>query len=166
VWNLVWSDEADRRLTVTGVASLPRDVTAVLVLDVGTVIPLTEDVTVALPKDSHTGQIVAGSSSFAGNLVATILPEDFELHQNFPNPFNPETSIRFGLPAATYVSLTVYNTLGQQVSVLADAPYPAGRHTIVWDGRNCSGVKVASGVYFYRLEAGSFNETKKMLLVK
>ncbi len=80
---------------------------------------------------------------------------------NYPNPFNPSTEIGFILPATTQVRLDIYNILGQRVTTLIDAPMSAGEHSVSWDGRNAS-----SGVYYYRLVAGSASQTRKMLLVK
>ncbi|MBI4553395.1 MAG: fibronectin type III domain-containing protein [Candidatus Latescibacteria bacterium] len=94
-------------------------------------------------------------------------PREFALHQNYPNPFNPETTIRFDLPALTAVTLRIYNLLGQEVATLLDGdPKPAGFYTIRWDGRDASGRPVASGLYVYRLEAGTFVKTRKMLLMR
>jgi flagellar hook assembly protein FlgD len=90
----------------------------------------------------------------------------FELSQNYPNPFNPTTNIKYQLPQAVQVSLTIYNMLGQEVRKLVNTQQPAGYHTVVWDGRDNSGRLVPSGVYHYRLQAGSFTMTKKMLMAK
>jgi hypothetical protein len=89
------------------------------------------------------------------------LPQAFELRQNYPNPFNPATTIDFSLGKAMNVKLTVFNILGQKVSTLVDNRMEAGPHTVIFDGK-----KLASGVYFYRLEAGNFVSSKKMLLLK
>ncbi len=94
------------------------------------------------------------------------LPLDYALEQNYPNPFNPQTHIEFSLPTTSRVELTVYNVLGRRVKQLAAGEYPAGRHTIVWDGTDQNDQTVASGAYFYRLEAGSHSFTHKMLLLK
>ena len=100
------------------------------------------------------------------------LPQEFSLMQNYPNPFNPSTNIRYGLPRAAHVSVKIYNLLGQEVMQLKDELESAGTHDVVWLGRNTAGHNVASGVYFYQLEArpvdGSspFNSFKKMLLLK
>jgi len=94
------------------------------------------------------------------------LPSTFSLEQNYPNPFNPTTSIDFGLPVASHVRLVVYNMLGQQVTSVIDDDMPAGQHTVTWDGNNDTGGQVATGIYFYRLEADGFKETKKMMLLK
>ena len=89
------------------------------------------------------------------------IPTVYSLDQNYPNPFNPTTIIRFGLPAASHVSLIVYNTLGQEVKRFLDEPLEAGYHVMQFDG-----ARLSSGVYFYRLMAGNFVETKRFLLIK
>ena len=105
----------------------------------------------------------AASSSFEEEMFAkdVVVPEGFRLEQNCPNPFNPTTDITFTLEFATNVKLEVFNLLGQRVAVLADGGFSAGRHTVTWNASNES-----SGVYFYRLQADRFVDTKKMLLMK
>jgi hypothetical protein len=95
-----------------------------------------------------------------------LLPKAYALSQNYPNPFNPSTVIDYALPTASQVELTVFNVLGQRVAVLINGPQSAGSHTAFWDGRNDAGTSVASGLYFYRLTAGTFIQTRKMLLLK
>jgi len=94
------------------------------------------------------------------------LPFGFSLSQNYPNPFNPSTEIEFTIPTATHVELTVINSLGQTVTTLMDDIRSAGTHRVAWNGCNSNGDRVASGVYLYRLTAGEFTQTKKMLLLK
>jgi len=89
------------------------------------------------------------------------VPDVFALNQNYPNPFNPSTEISFGLPVASHVELTIYNILGQKVETLVDREMEAGNHTVTWNAD-----KVSSGVYFYRIAAKDFTETKKMLMLK
>ena len=89
------------------------------------------------------------------------IPSQFTLHQNFPNPFNPRTEIAFDLPLASFVTLEVYNTLGQRVATLANEHRPAGQYKVSWDGSSFS-----TGLYLYQLRAGAFVETRKMILLK
>jgi photosystem II stability/assembly factor-like uncharacterized protein len=93
--------------------------------------------------------------------VANNAPEQFSFEQNYPNPFNPSTTIQYSLPKTTHVSLKIYNTLGQEVAELVSKQMNAGTYTSEW---NASGF--ASGVYYYRIEASGFVETKKLLLLK
>ncbi len=104
----------------------------------------------------------------AGPLIrsADNVPEEFGVLQNYPNPFNAETNIEFALPENAHVTLDVYNVLGQQVRTLVDEMMPAGWHTIHFDARNEYGQELSSGIYLYRLQAGTAVETKKMLLMK
>ncbi len=96
------------------------------------------------------------------------LPKEFALFQNHPNPFNPETQIRFQLPGESHVKLTLYNISGQLVRMLVNQKMSAGEWTETWDGRNDQGHQVPSGIYFYRLEAehGQWTSTKKMILMR
>lgn len=99
--------------------------------------------------------------------VRVSLPERYELVGNFPNPFNPTTTITYKLPASSRVRLAVYNMLGQHVRTLVSGEsQPSGVHRILWDGRNEAGTSVASGIYIYRLEAGNYRMTKRMLFLK
>jgi len=93
-------------------------------------------------------------------------PSRYALHDNYPNPFNPTTTIRYDLPEAANVLLELYSIRGERVRVLVDQRQPFGRYDVQWDGRDSSGRTVASGVYFYKLRAGGFVHTKKMLLLK
>ena len=95
-----------------------------------------------------------------------VLPEEFSLEQNYPNPFSPETRIDFALPTAGTIRLTVYNVLGEEIATLADGSYPAGMHSVTWRGVDGNGHSVASGIYLYRLEAPAKTVTRKMMLVK
>ena len=90
----------------------------------------------------------------------------FELAQNYPNPFNPSTSLRYTIPQNADVRLEIFNVLGQLVKVLVNEPQNAGVKTVVWDGTNALGNRVASGVYLYKLTAGNFVQTRKMILLK
>ena len=93
-------------------------------------------------------------------------PASFQLYSSFPNPFRSQTTIRFDLPALSHVSLRIYDVAGRLVRVLENSPKEAGQHTLHWDAQNEHGRRVASGVYFYRLDAGEFRKTKKMMVLK
>ena len=90
-----------------------------------------------------------------------VLPAAYGLHHNFPNPFNPLTTIRYGLPNRSHVTLTVFNTLGQQVALLVNGDMEAGYHEAKFDASGLS-----SGVYLYRLQAGDFTQAKGLMLLK
>jgi len=98
--------------------------------------------------------------------VAEILPEGFSLTGNYPNPFNPSTSISFTLPASGQVSLAVYDITGRTVRELVSGSMPAGAHSVTWDGRDENGTVVSSGVYLSRLVQGKNSVSRRMLLVK
>lgn len=97
------------------------------------------------------------------NIIKNIseIPGGYFLGNNFPNPFNPSTSIKFGIPSYTFVRLTVYNSLGLEVENLISQNLPLGSYQVNWNAQNFT-----SGMYFYKIEAGEFTETKKMLLIK
>lgn len=94
------------------------------------------------------------------------LPSEFRLSQNYPNPFNPVTTIRYELARTSKVTLEIYNTLGQKVRTLVSGVLATGVYDVTWDGRSETGARIASGVYFYRLNADGVVRTRKMLLVK
>jgi hypothetical protein len=89
------------------------------------------------------------------------VPGRFTLGQNYPNPFNPSTTIRYGLPTRSHVTLTVFNTVGQQVSTLLNETEEPGYHDVRFDASG-----LASGVYFYRLMAGDYVATKKLVVLR
>jgi len=93
-------------------------------------------------------------------------PIAFNLYQNYPNPFNPSTKIIVDLSQRSNAKLIVYNILGEQIATLMDGMYESGKYEIIWTGRDDDGLQAATGIYFYKLEAGSFTQTKKMLLMK
>jgi hypothetical protein len=94
------------------------------------------------------------------------LPKDVALSQNYPNPFNPTTEIAYALPDAREVKLSVFNVLGQSVRNLVSGNQEAGFHTVIWDGKDEAGHVVPSGAYFYKLDAGNFTQSMKMVLLK
>jgi hypothetical protein len=94
------------------------------------------------------------------------IPYAFALYNNYPNPFNAGTNISFSLPEQGYIKLDVINILGEKITTLAEGNYPAGRHSVVWDGQDHSGESVSSGFYFYRLSSGDKSVAKRMLMLK
>ncbi len=94
------------------------------------------------------------------------LPVEYSLEQNYPNPFNPQTWINFSLPVQGEVEIAVYNILGRRVRTLVQSHMPAGIHTVHWDGTSQDGTTVASGTYFYRIQAGGFTASRRMVLLK
>ena len=135
-------------------------------------------VNTGLPHTDVTALAVSGTNLFAGIAGAGVwrrpllemtsvrlpsgeLPAQFSLNQNYPNPFNPSTTINFELPRTSDVRLSVFDLLGRQVSVLVNERRDAGVHEVKFGGSN-----VAGGVYFYRLQAGDFVQTKKLVFLK
>jgi len=104
-----------------------------------------------------------GTQSANGSLAAMVedIPTEYGLSQNYPNPFNPSTTIGFDLPEAAKVRLAVYDMLGREVAVLADEERPAGQHSVRFDAG-----RLSSGMYIFRLQAGDFTQTKKLMLMK
>ena len=121
-------------------------------------------------NSSPAGPFTSEASAMAKATVRT--PTAFGLADNYPNPFNPSTTIGYVLPAEAEVRLEVFNIAGQRVRVLLDTHQPAGHYTVEWDSRNAQGQAVASGMYFYRLQASTdaatspFHDVKRMLLIR
>jgi hypothetical protein len=117
------------------------------------------------------GGIIEEGPEPDGSPLTAETPQDFFISDAYPNPFNPTTTIEFGLPEAARIRVMVYDMLGRSVKTLEDADLPSGFYRTEWDGSNSSGVAVASGVYYYRIEAQgasgrSFTTLKKMMLMK
>ena len=97
---------------------------------------------------------------------AEVVPTRYALHQNHPNPFNGRTTIPFELPEGGMVRLTIHNPLGQLVRELVEGRFDAGVYGLSWDGRDTMGMEVSSGIYLYRLDAGTFQDVRRMILIK
>jgi hypothetical protein len=122
-------------------------------------------VTVGAGRNSgNVDLIVPGTTAVQEQAVE--VPATYDLAQNFPNPFNPETGITYQVPVRTNVSLRVYNALGQEVRTLVNRVQDAGVYSAVWDGKDNNGRQLTSGIYLVRLEAGDFVMTRKMAMVK
>lgn len=113
-------------------------------------------------RNSNNDKLEATFKSVAIGAV----PQVFALSQNYPNPFNPNTEIGYQIAMDTYVSLRVYNVAGQLTRTLVDKAQETGYYTARWDGKNEMGIDAASGVYFYRIVAGDYTSTRKMVLMK
>ena len=111
--------------------------------------------------------VFSGSQFVKNNIVTSIdrlenssLPTKYSISPNYPNPFNPSTTIRYDLPKAANVTLRIFNTLGQEIAVLVNEEKEAGYYQVRWDAA------LPSGIYFYRIQAGEYVETKRMILLK
>lgn len=120
-------------------------------------------------KESSANLTVDGQESIQVNIIDSDiagLPKSFKLYNNFPNPFNPTTTIKFAVPKRTIVNLTVYNMLGQKVAELVNKEYEAGIYEAQWNGKNLEGATVPTGIYLYSIKADGFRKTHKMILMK
>ncbi|OGC86718.1 MAG: hypothetical protein A2142_01940 [candidate division Zixibacteria bacterium RBG_16_48_11] len=122
-----------------------------------------EGITLVTPAAKEIGYEFTDQSRIEGKGT---LPQTYGLFQNFPNPFNATTQIRYALPEPAEVRLEVFNILGQKVKTLVNEFQTAGNKQVVWEGRNENGDVVSSGVYFYRINAGKYNQVMKMSLLK
>ena len=98
--------------------------------------------------------------------VSSSKPLEYALHANYPNPFNPSTTISYSLKDNQHTKLVIFNAIGQKIRTLVNEPQTAGFHMVQWDGRNSLGEQVSSGVYFYCIEAGEFKKTRRMMLIE
>jgi hypothetical protein len=115
---------------------------------------------------NYSGSGSFNTNSVTGVTIEPVVPTNYELQQNYPNPFNPSTKISFSLTQSSIVTINIYDMLGRVVKTLVNNEMPAGVHTFEWRGDNNSGGLVASGPYIYRINAGEFTATKKMVFLK
>jgi hypothetical protein len=115
---------------------------------------------------TNNGDRIEVTQLSAAGSTHEVLPSGYSLEQNYPNPFNPSTVVRFSMPVTARAKIEVFNVLGASVAVIFNGLAQAGEHEVVWDGRDDSGTPSASGVYFYRLTADNYTETRKMMLMK
>lgn len=121
-----------------------------------------------IPENAELVSVKAASYDYKDlkvNITNETTPSSYTLFQNHPNPFNPYTRISFNLPNAIVYTLKIYNVIGQLVKIYGEMG-SSGPNTIIWDGRDNAGNEVSSGIYFYRLQAGVYNEMRKMVLIK
>jgi hypothetical protein len=100
------------------------------------------------------------------DITPAVTPKSYNLAQNFPNPFNPSTTIKFDMKEKGLVTVKVYDVAGRLVRTLANEVRDAGAYSILWDGRNNLGADAASGIYFYKMETAGFQATKKLVLLR
>ena len=131
------------------------------VVDVDGNVVFHENITSGIPNDLE--ETILGVLKIN---KSSILPNDFTVYQNFPNPFNPETTLIYDLPNDEYITLTIYDILGNEIKSLINRYESAGQKRVNWDATNNSGSLVSSGVYFYTIKAGSFSQTKRMIYLK
>ncbi|MEJ2636121.1 MAG: FlgD immunoglobulin-like domain containing protein, partial [Calditrichia bacterium] len=119
-----------------------------------------------LNKKIKPGCVFEFTPHWTGIASTETVPLAFQLYQNYPNPFNPVTNVRFSLSRLVKVRLDIYNVLGQRVRTLVDREMAAGAYRLQWDGRNDAGNYLGSGIYFYRIWAGDYVKTRKMILMR
>ena len=112
------------------------------------------------------GEIVVPSSERFTLELRAVVPDTFTLHQNFPNPFNPITTLSYDLPEQAEVTLTIYDLMGREITQLVNTNQQAGFKSVQWDATDSMGRAVSAGVYLYQIQAGEFVQTKKMVLLK
>jgi len=141
-------------------------------------LPLSEKIpAAALPVTVADGATVSGmefrlSEAGLGDMILDVeeipaaLPARFTVHTNYPNPFNPSTTLSFELPAASQLRVEIYNALGHRVRLLHEGTLPAGAHQLSWDGRSDAGETAPTGLYFARFQSGNDLRTLKMVMMK
>ena len=161
----VYLDQNDEGAYFIG--STPADAGGHFVLSVTNPLP-------GLPSVTATSTDAAGNTSeFSAPFLVSGIEEGtssglrvFSLHQNYPNPFNPETMIRYSIPEQTNMLIEIYNIHGNRIAVLKDALENAGNYSVTWDGKNSVNQSVSSGIYFCRIQAGTYQKTIRMLMLK
>lgn len=130
--------------------------------------PVGKDTTLTAVISASDGELASGTMNVWTKEIRIKVgaPKDYQLYNNFPNPFNQSTKIAFELPKSSHVKLVIYDIIGREVAQIADGEYPAGYTELTWNGTNRNGAHVSSGVYFYRMTAGNWSKVMKMLMVK
>ena len=116
---------------------------------------------IVIEPTGESKKVAAGNQTFV-----EFIPEGFVVHQPYPNPFNPSTTIQYEIPKDAHVEFVVYDVLGRKIAVLENNRKSAGIHNIIWNGKSDDDRNVGSGVYLYRIKAGEFLEHGKMVLVR
>jgi hypothetical protein len=149
-------------------SNIPQDFNSTII-DLQTLLPIDTLMQIELEKKSERRlKIIIGTKEFINeklNSLTQVLPQEFAISQNFPNPFNPVTKIKYQLPKDNHVTIKVFNILGEEITTLVNESKQTGYYEIEFNGRSAAG-GLASGVYLYRIEAGEFVSVKKMVLAK
>jgi hypothetical protein len=153
-WNVV---DNELRVAMAGVTPLPSGSVAAIMVRMKS-----RESRLSFSTDAMLNE----SQQSLGAVEIAAVPTVFALAQNYPNPFNPSTTIKYQIATDANVTLDVYNLQGQKIRALVAKEQKAGYYSVVWDGRNEAGQTVSSGLYLYRVQAGSFVATHKMLLIK
>ena len=104
------------------------------------------------------------STSVRSKDISNNLPSEFTLSNNYPNPFNPSTTIEYEIPKAAYVKLEIYNSIGELITTLENSFQNPGKYNVQWNGKNSKGEEVSSGIYFYRMSSNGLTLVKKMIM--
>jgi hypothetical protein len=157
-WEMQWSFvSGELRVAMAGATPLPSGTVATIMVRLK-------------DKESRlsfsTDAVLNEAAQSVGAVEVAAVPATFALDQNYPNPFNPSTTVRYQIPNNANVNLDIYNLQGQKIRTLVSKEQKAGYYSVVWDGRNEAGQTVSSGLYLYRVQAGSFVATHKMLMIK
>jgi hypothetical protein len=170
-WTMQWRAEGDSAIELgmvdlSGTSPISEGLTRVVTMK--SHVPLPDRVVQQISGIAVDNNGAKYDIRISPNVAASVplVPTEFSLSQNFPNPFNPVTSIRYSMPHAGAVELAVFNITGQRVRTLISGQAAAGSYVVIWDGRDDNGNVVASGVYLYRLSARDFTTSRKMIMLK
>lgn len=172
VWNLrVNSGLRDKtKLTFSGIEDITADMKIYLIdVDRASYVDLrkNQEYEFIPAKDISDFKIIVGKSEYIDSEINNLMPKEFALGNNFPNPFNPSTTIEVSVPHTSYIRLVIYNILGQELRILFEGTAAPGRYWHVWDGKDQQGNTVPSGIYIYSVKTNDgINISKKMVLMK
>lgn len=170
---LIWCDEnqsqpgihTNFKLSKSGEYIALTDTDGTTILDSITFGPQNSDISFGRYPDGNNNWIfmqpTPGSSNITTNLISENIPKDFILYQNYPNPFNPSTTISFQLPKPEFIELKIIDPLGREIETLVSSYLNSGKYSFIWNAEN-----IPTGIYFYKIKAGNFSDTKKMLIIK
>ena len=153
-------------ITVTVRGNYDNGADAVVNLDTLTLLSIEGSITENGGTYTGEGEVYLNGETYLAVEDALLIPKQFTLHPNHPNPFNPITSLRYDLPEQAQVTLTIYDLMGREITQLVNTTQDAGFRSVQWNATDMHGKPVSAGVYLYQIRAGEFMQTKKMLLLK